>query len=382
MKYLDQIDCEQGIVNRGNWRRLQKLMLKATRKEPCTIGMIGGSITQGCLSTTPESCYAYLVYDWFCKTFPDTEFHYVNAGIGATTSQFGVARVQEDLLQYRPDLVITEFSVNDENNAHFLETYEGLVRTIYQAEQEPAMVILHNVFYDSGSSAEEQHKKMGIHYEIPCLSIKNAVYVKTTAKIIPVRDITSDNLHPNDVGHALVAAVVIFFLEKVKAELRLEEHWEQNRVDDIEEEAVFPAPLTRNRYEGSFRCNNQNTLPRMKDFTKDEEEQLTITDCFKKGWIGSELGASIQFTVVGTGISVQYRKSVAKPAHIARVVIDGKENEAVTLDANFTEDWGDLLALDTIVEDLPRGEHQVVITIVESQDVKVPFYLAGILVTK
>lgn len=43
------------------------------------------------------------------KVFPNTEFDYVNAGIGATDSQFGAARVQEDLLQRLPDLVFVEF---------------------------------------------------------------------------------------------------------------------------------------------------------------------------------------------------------------------------------------------------------------------------------
>ena len=30
--------------------------------------------------TQPETCYAYLVYDWWKKNFPEGEFVYVNAG--------------------------------------------------------------------------------------------------------------------------------------------------------------------------------------------------------------------------------------------------------------------------------------------------------------
>ena len=67
-------------------------MRKAKSGEPITVGFLGGSITQGCLSSTPETCYAYLVYEWWKKQFPDTSVTYVNAGIGGTTSQFGVAR--------------------------------------------------------------------------------------------------------------------------------------------------------------------------------------------------------------------------------------------------------------------------------------------------
>lgn len=49
------------------------------------------------------------------KTFPQAEFHYINAGIGGTTSHFGTARAESDLLSHEPDFVIIEFSVNDDS---------------------------------------------------------------------------------------------------------------------------------------------------------------------------------------------------------------------------------------------------------------------------
>mgnify|MGYP001713161690 CR=1 FL=1 len=73
-------------------------MRKAKSGEPITVGFLGGSITQGCLSSTPETCYAYLVYEWWKKQFPDTSVTYVNAGIGGTTSQFGVARADRGFI--------------------------------------------------------------------------------------------------------------------------------------------------------------------------------------------------------------------------------------------------------------------------------------------
>ena len=125
------IDNHLGIVNCGNWYRIKKVMRKAKSGEPITVGFLGGSITQGCLSSTPETCYAYLVYEWWKKQFPDTSVTYVNAGIGGTTSQFGVARADSDLLSHHIDFSVVEFSVNDDDNAHFLETYEGLIRHLY-----------------------------------------------------------------------------------------------------------------------------------------------------------------------------------------------------------------------------------------------------------
>lgn len=139
------IDCSRGVMNRGNLYRIERAMRKAMRGEHVTVGFLGGSITQGCLSSAPETCYAYLVYRWWCDTFPDAAVTYVNAGIGGTTSQFGVARADSDLLSKDIDFTIVEFSVNDEDNEHFLETYEGLIRKIYGSRTAPAVLIVNSV---------------------------------------------------------------------------------------------------------------------------------------------------------------------------------------------------------------------------------------------
>ena len=118
-----QIDLEKGIANVGDVSRMKEVMARAKRGGRLVIGFIGGSITQGSLSSTPQTCYAYRVYSWWKETFPQAEFVYCNAGIGGTTSEFGAARVGTDLLAERPDFVIVEFSVNDESTEHFKETY-------------------------------------------------------------------------------------------------------------------------------------------------------------------------------------------------------------------------------------------------------------------
>ena len=55
-----QIEYENAVANRGNWYRIKKVMERAATGEKVTLGFLGGSITQGSLSSTPETCYAYL----------------------------------------------------------------------------------------------------------------------------------------------------------------------------------------------------------------------------------------------------------------------------------------------------------------------------------
>ena len=94
MKY--QINYENAMSNHGNWDRICRVMRRASEGESLVIGFLGGSITMGSLSSTPQTCYAYHVYEWWCRTFPNAKFSYINAGIGATDSQFGCARAESD----------------------------------------------------------------------------------------------------------------------------------------------------------------------------------------------------------------------------------------------------------------------------------------------
>ena len=85
-------------MNTSNFARLKELFRRAAAGQELTIGFLGGSITQGSLSTQPGNAYAFRVYQWFVDTFPQSKFHYVNGGIGGTSSHYGVARAVTDVL--------------------------------------------------------------------------------------------------------------------------------------------------------------------------------------------------------------------------------------------------------------------------------------------
>lgn len=372
------IDCSKAILNKGNLYRIEKVMKKAMCGKNIIVGFLGGSITQGCLSSAPDTCYAYLVYKWWCEKFPAAKVTYINAGIGGTTSQFGVARADRDLLTKNIDFTVVEFSVNDDDNEHFLETYEGLIRKIYSCETKPAILIVNSVRYDNGINAQTQHIKIGKKYELPCVSMKPALYEKILDGTYKSSDITVDDLHPNDEGHGLMAEVIISFLETVYEELKSGNEAADNGMD-----VQKMTPVSENAYENSVRYQNYNSesvITVNDGFTADTQPQNNIREIFRCGWTADKKGAHIGFDIEGSCIGVQYRKSVVQPTCIARAVIDGDTQNAKILDGNFRETWGDSLHLDTIAEHLPYGKHHIEIELIEThEEDKVPFYLVSVI---
>lgn len=380
------IHPELGLIHRGNWYRIKEVMKRAEGGDRVTIGFLGGSITQGAVAEYHSNCYAHLVFEWWEKKFPKSAFTYANAGIGGTTSQFGVARVDRDLMSYTPDMVFIEYSVNDDNTDFFQETYEGLVRHVFGNPLKPAVALIHNIMYDKGTTAQEKHSEIGRHYDLPCIAMQPTIYAQVKAGAIANRDITPDDFHPNTKGHALVASVIIDFLEKVYAELHTQEEASAN-------ENQLVKPLTANQYEKSTRIQNGIYFPndfadvdtyiQENGFVPDQTVQHHLYEINRNGWTASKKGASIRFEVACTELAVQYIKSVKQPAPIAKAVIDGNDDAAITLDANFDEDWGDCLYMQSLLVHGEDRKHVVEIEIAQAtpEDV-VPFYLVSLVASR
>lgn len=364
--------------------RLKNLMKRAANGESLVIGFLGGSITQGSLSSTPKTCYAYLVYEWWKKSFPNAAFSFVNGGIGGTTSHYGGARAWKDVLCYRPDIVTVDFSVNDDANEFFEETYEGTLRRLLAAPSSPAVVVLNNVFYDTGKNAQDYHNRIADHYGIPHVSIKDTVYPDVESGKIVRADITPDNLHPNDKGHRLVADEICKLLDSIKAEVEEETIAGENiegKSTKTEASVLLPAPLTENAYEYSRLIQIQDNEAILDGFLVDPIEKKGMLDIFKNGWTAAHTNDKISFEIECSCLAVQYRKSVQQPVPKAKAVIDGDEAHAVILDGNFTEDWGDCLYLEPLLHHAEKKVHRIEITITDAKDIVRPFYLVSLIVS-
>lgn len=364
--------------------RLKNLMKRAANGESLVIGFLGGSITQGSLSSTPKTCYAYLVYEWWKKSFPNAAFSFVNGGIGGTTSHYGGARAWKDVLCYRPDIVTVDFSVNDDANEFFEETYEGMLRRLLAAPSAPAVVVLNNVFYDTGKNAQDYHNRIADHYGIPHVSIKDTVYPDVESGKIVRADITPDNLHPNDKGHRLVADEICKLLDSIKAEMEEETIAGENiegKSTKTEASVLLPAPLTENAYEHSRLIQIQDNEAILDGFLVDPIEKKGMLDIFKNGWTAAHTNDKISFEIECSCLAVQYRKSVQQPVPKAKAVIDGDEAHAVILDGNFTEDWGDCLYLEPLLHHAEKKVHRIEITVTDAKDIVRPFYLVSLIVS-
>lgn len=345
-------DFNSSIVNIGDINYMAGVFNKIENQKKLNIVYLGGSITMGCDASSEENRYVNLSVKWWNRKFPDSQVEWFNAGIGATTSQFGVARAESHVLSKNPDLVFVEFSVNDDNTQMFMETYESLIRNLLKAPSVKAVLIINNLFYDNGRNAQGIHNNIGMHYNLPIVSVRDYIYPEIMLGNINRADYTDDMLHPKNIGHKMIADLVCNMLD-------VEYDYYKKLGGGVK--PALPEKFTECRFEDSKWYQNYNCSPEMHGFSADTHKADKFSDPFKDGWIAGKKDSSIIFKVTGSIIMLQWRRTVNQPAPIASVSIDG--GKQTVLDANFEETWGDFCCLTTLAENLDKGEHTVTVKI-------------------
>jgi len=339
------------FLEQGHTARLERVMAKARRGEPITVGVIGGSITQGSNASSQRKNYASLVTEWWRKTFPKAEIQLVNAGIGATGSDYGALRVERDLLSHHPDFVIIEYSVNDQNVQASAESMEGVVRQVLRQPNAPAAILLF-MMLKGGKNAQEWHGKVGRHYHLPMVSMRDALWPEIEAGREKWDDYYADVVHPNDRGHAFTAKVVTDMLEGVLKHLPPDD-----QLPSVEKN--MPAPMFSTQFEHTLLYEGDALKPVSND-------GWTFGEVGRgKGWKADKPGSRIAFEIDGRFILLMHWH-VRGPMGKARVQVD--DLPAKTIDAWYDQTWGGYRQTDELAHDLPPGKHCVTIEVLPDKN--------------
>jgi lysophospholipase L1-like esterase len=336
----------QSLVSTGDLNRVWQVMARAQRGEKVTVAVIGGSITQGAKASKPENRYGNLVADWWRKTFPKAEIKFVNAGIGATGSNFGALRAKRDLLSHQPDFVVVEYGVNDGNAQPFAETLEGLVRQILKQPNQPAIVQL-LMMHQGGGNAQEWHSKVGAHYGLPIVSYRDAVWPEIKAGGLAWTNVMADEVHPNDSGHAYAAELVTHLLEVAH----------ESMSSNAASIPPIPAPLFSDLYEHTALFEAPDLKPLSNTgWTLDEKA---------KGWRSDKPGSVIEFEIDGTALFSMHfvvKRAMGK----ASLRVDG--GVPVVYDGWFNQTWGGYRSTNLFAKDLKPGKHTVRVQLLEEKN--------------
>lgn len=351
-KKVDQANAilDRSVANLGDTARIQHVLAKARRGENIVVGAIGGSITDGG-HVRPGARYGKRVTTWFQKTFPKAAAKYVNAGVGATGSDFGALRAQRDLLRHKPDLVIVEFAVNEPNEKASAESMEGLVRQILKQPNHPAVIMLFTM-RKTGKNSQEWQGKVGMHYDVPMVSYRDALWPEIEAGRMSWKFVTVDSVHPNTKGHEYMAKFVTRVLEKVLQDLPA-----KKALPAIK---PMPKPLFTDLFEHVALLEAKALEP-----VANEGWTRGATQKREKCWKGKKPGSVVEFEIEGRAIAMivwNFRGPMGR----ARVQLD--DLPPIVVDSWHRHKWGGLRSTRVLARNLKPGKHRVRIEVLKEKN--------------
>lgn len=210
---------------------------------------MGGSITEGAGASSCEKSFGKIVSNFLKGEYLHGQVNIFNAGASGTASDFGLFRLQRDVISKKPDLVFIEFAVNDriKSSSDVCIYMEGIIRNLLRLPKVPQIILL-IAPTEMSDACGDVHRKIAYYYNIPIIDIQDYIWREIGKGKFSWNDISIDSLHPNDLGHKLYGECII---KVIKDERLLEENqskYKENPLMNFQ----FASPQIRSYEEAIF----------------------------------------------------------------------------------------------------------------------------------
>ncbi len=197
---------KSSIKHMGNTYRLTQKLAAAESGQSLTVAYLGGSITEGKNYSTPFSNYLK-------NTFAKGSFREVNAGMSGTSSVVGLVRSEKDIVAQNPDIIFLEFSVNDHEDIMYKKCFESCIKKFLDLPNEPAVCVL-ITRSKGGFSSQSQMYPIGKNFDIPVISMDDALTKAFNTGLLQPGDYYTDEYHPHQKGGQLVADCMAYYVRQ------------------------------------------------------------------------------------------------------------------------------------------------------------------------
>jgi hypothetical protein len=218
---------------------------QALHQKVVKFGFLGGSITE---SRVPHNWPDFFI-SRLAQGYTNLKVFLENAALGATGSELGLIRLEEDVICKKPDCVFLEYAVNDwwTPSEDRLAAMEGIIRRLKTAQiHDIVMVYTFSrdmiPYLDLGHlpPTVTDYEKLAQHYQLNSVFVGLDAYQKFKQGAFRFESWLPDGLHPQDFGSQLYGDCVFELIQKVsvlksKIDPKLPEpfqtyHWQQLKV--------------------------------------------------------------------------------------------------------------------------------------------------------
>jgi lysophospholipase L1-like esterase len=192
-----------------------KTLAKLEAGDPVTMAAIGDSLTCGWMA---RKGYIDFLEDLLREKYPGSRFSIIASGVPGDTADFGLYRVETDVLHQAPDCVFVQYAINDAGYgftvAQFGNNIQGIIAKIRRAGDADIVLVTSGHIGDLGEShfAEEYYEQLealGAANGLPVARV-HAYWKEQIAAGVDFRSLVQyDQVHPTVAGYRIMAEAIM-----------------------------------------------------------------------------------------------------------------------------------------------------------------------------
>lgn len=183
---------------------------------PVTVVFLGDSVTAGGNASSPARRFPDLFAARLQRQFPRSRVRMINAGVGGTNSDFGLERLDKDVLAHGPDLVVIEF-VNDMGWTpdKIRKNYAELTRRIREKGGTDIIIctphLIAEFLMGRFDAAAQALREAAVENRVGLADVTQ-MWLDLRGQGLPYITLLANRInHPDDRGHRLFADALIAF---------------------------------------------------------------------------------------------------------------------------------------------------------------------------
>nr|MCR5121475.1 endo-xylanase [Ruminococcus sp.] len=130
-----------------------------------------------------------------------------------TTSVIGLVRRATQIVDEKPDIIFREFSVNDHEDNLYKKCFESCIKKFLDMPNKPAVGII-ITRAKGGFSSQNQMYPIGKNFNIPVISMDDALTKAFNSGFLKADDYYTDEYHPHQKGGQLIADCMAYYVRQ------------------------------------------------------------------------------------------------------------------------------------------------------------------------
>jgi hypothetical protein len=183
------------------------------------------------------------------------------------------------------------------------------------------------------------------NYGIPILSVPQIFLPLLKSGRLVWKDWSTDTIHPSDSGHAMIADLIISFLEEC--------YKEAISLSKPKHIRKIKPPITKNGFAKSAVYDASS-------FTPDDYGNWTLyrdSSGWNNSWAANAEDQPMVFKVKAKSLIFGYRKTI-KPTN-GKLIVKMDGNQLKEIDPNFKKGWGDWVPNETVFKEDKAEKHTI-----------------------